>query len=1269
MALELTYGADQFAVFAQRCTPSCLLDAHRSGALGGSELAVCSIPAPTALGYSTGRFDNGLDVALHPNHSRSCDGIVDLDLSSNGLSEASFAGLNVTSLTALGRIDLSNNNFTSCPDFADFSVHGVKLTIDLSNNAITNCAPGVFCGLELQELNLGHNRLGAETGGVINIGDWFDCSSSGGARRARDRRDTAVLARVINLVGNTDLSSIADVGSLAVDALSVAGSNVSNMHSLPGNCIWRSTGPVFRTELKINTGFQVEPTALDGASYDANCTGNIRFRIGALPDCIAFDRATAVLTVGLCTEDELLTIPRSLIVVRYDSLDEAGSFETVAAVIIIVYNVIQVGHSSTAVMLADQYYGGGSGSYRLTAPLEVVGGCNLSYLCHGCNGLPGLTVGVRTGALLFDGTVPAAAAGTTMVVTLAVNDTCTGAGKLVDEVNVSLAAPLAVTWDLALASSPFQLQVGHGHPHHTGGFTIEFGWPMDGWGFVSAVNRPPFDITYGSDTLPTGLVIERRLGGTSDVVISGSATEYGVKNVSVFIDEIHGTAQKQSVRSTVLFRNSTNAPVGLMVVTVVECLDHGNACDGTCVDTDGDPFSGVFRCRPDNVTSNTERSRGKDSGALGGDAIAAVTSSLAMLVLGMTIAILLYRRSKNKGSTVGPWAPPPPDPRFEIDRDALEIQQELGSGQFGVVFKATYKTKLKRGRKGPELEVAVKSCTGDTQTAQQKGEFLAEGETMKPFNHPKIVRLIGLVTQTEPMLLITEFMALGDLHEYLKQIRIRGRKSDIKSKSLVRFTLDIAQGLLYLEQVKFVHRDIASRNMLVSKEKVIKISDFGLSRKIEVNDAYRQGGVAMLPVRWMAPECMSDGRFSVHSDIWSFAICAWEIYSGSIIPYSTLSNSQILDSLMDGVRLNRPMLMPESIYTLCIECWHIDDDERPSHGEIQLALECAMQSESDDTIVDFGRDAGLSNPVYDLGRKRSTERSIGRSTMPESACVVKTGGFNEELYDDSQLEATMSAAAATPRAGPIIDELQVSYELIGQRTEDTVLYSTSPAPSFRTPRESPPINLGDDRERPAIFAGNGDLDPFAEATNLFPDDVRPTITPEHGTASSDEMMPAYDVFGRQSAPAIYEPADSSDRAGDNQYVPIGGSRSEQTLYAAVDTALDGRHIAQIAQVELARPANGIAAHSVVEGNAVEGNAPPVPSTPVQTNTARASQVDTLRTRMARKAPPGPIATHSPRRKSGRSRAIPTSPKPPHGKSPHGGSPPTHRSSRDDVGGQ
>ena len=232
MALELTYGADQYAVFAQRCTPSCLLDAHHFGALGGTAPTLCSIPAPTALDYSAGRFANGLDVVLHPNHSGSCDGIVDLDVSSNGLSEASFADLNVTLLSALRRIDLSNNNFTSCPDFSDFRAHGIKLTIDLSNNVITDCARGVFCGLELQELNLGHNRLGAESGGVINIGDWFECSGNG-----RVRRDAAVLARVINLVGNTDLSSIADAGSLAVDALSVAGSNMSNMHSLPGNCL------------------------------------------------------------------------------------------------------------------------------------------------------------------------------------------------------------------------------------------------------------------------------------------------------------------------------------------------------------------------------------------------------------------------------------------------------------------------------------------------------------------------------------------------------------------------------------------------------------------------------------------------------------------------------------------------------------------------------------------------------------------------------------------------------------------------------------------------------------------------------------------------------------------------------------------------------------------------------------------------------------------------------------------------------------------------
>jgi len=188
--------------------------------------------------------------------------------------------------------------------------------------------------------------------------------------------------------------------------------------------------------------------------------------------------------------------------------------------------------------------------------------------------------------------------------------------------------------------------------------------------------------------------------------------------------------------------------------------------------------------------------------------LAVTTAAVVLIVL---VAGLVFVRTRNNQAKVAPdWTFPEPD-RFERDPAMLTLKYKLGSGQFGIVVLGLLKTRSRAGANQRELLVAVKQCSVENPTPAQKNEFLEEGDLMKPFNHPSVVRLIGVITQSEPMMLITEFMPRGDLNKFLKSARTQQMLSteELSEQQLVQFNIDIIQGLSYLAQNGFVHRDIA----------------------------------------------------------------------------------------------------------------------------------------------------------------------------------------------------------------------------------------------------------------------------------------------------------------------------------------------------------------------------------------------------------------------------------------------------------------------------
>ena len=169
-------------------------------------------------------------------------------------------------------------------------------------------------------------------------------------------------------------------------------------------------------------------------------------------------------------------------------------------------------------------------------------------------------------------------------------------------------------------------------------------------------------------------------------------------------------------------------------------------------------------------------------------------------------------------------------------------------------------------------QVAVKQCAatdGHEPTAADKNEFLKEATLMKRFSdphHPNVVRLLGVVTQCEPLMIITEFMSNGDLRSFLRKNRPHGGKpGQLALSDLVFMAADIANGMAFLASKNFVHRDLACRNCLVAGDLTTKVADFGLSRSLDYAEYYRKNGQALLPIRWMDPNTLCNGRYTVES--------------------------------------------------------------------------------------------------------------------------------------------------------------------------------------------------------------------------------------------------------------------------------------------------------------------------------------------------------------------------------------------------------------------
>uniref|UniRef100_A0A8C2H611 Tyrosine-protein kinase n=1 Tax=Cyprinus carpio TaxID=7962 RepID=A0A8C2H611_CYPCA len=258
--------------------------------------------------------------------------------------------------------------------------------------------------------------------------------------------------------------------------------------------------------------------------------------------------------------------------------------------------------------------------------------------------------------------------------------------------------------------------------------------------------------------------------------------------------------------------------------------------------------------------------------------------------------------------------------KWEINPSELTFMKELGSGQFGVV---------RLGKWRAQHKVAIKTIR---EGAMSEDDFIEEAKIMMNLSHLNLVQLYGVCTQQKPIYLVTEFMELGCLLNYLRQ-----RRGTLGSQDLLGICHDVSQGMQHLEQNGFIHRDLAARNCLVNSSLVVKVSDFGMTRYV-LDDQYWSSSGAKFPVKWSAPEVFNFCKYSSKSDVWSFGVLMWEVFTEGKMPFEHNQNHEVVMMVTQGHRLYRPQKAAPHIYSIMKMCWMEKADERPSFTELSLMI-------------------------------------------------------------------------------------------------------------------------------------------------------------------------------------------------------------------------------------------------------------------------------------------------------------------------------------------
>lgn len=355
------------------------------------------------------------------------------------------------------------------------------------------------------------------------------------------------------------------------------------------------------------------------------------------------------------------------------------------------------------------------------------------------------------------------------------------------------------------------------------------------------------------------------------------------------------------------------------------------------------------------------------------------------------------------------------DPKWEFPKECLEFDILLGNGAFGSVYRANA-----YGLNGPPSEattVAVKMVR-DNGNMNQLTSLASELKILTHLgSHINILNVLGAVTLDlafGQLYVIVEYCCYGNLHTYLiknrenfvSEINKEGRiwisrltvdaiesrdqsfaDAQLTSKVLKCFAFQVARGMEYLESRKYIHRDLAARNVLLAKDNIIKICDFGLAKNCYKNGEYLKKSDTPVPVKWMALESLMHQMYTTKSDVWSFGVLLWELFTLGGNPYPAFNMDEtFIQRLFSGYRLEKPPYADDQMYSYMLQCWNSDPNSRPTFGCLVEYIGTLLEASVKQHYIDLKGSVNADESVIYM---RVDEKSGLLETLINSDEIIK----------------------------------------------------------------------------------------------------------------------------------------------------------------------------------------------------------------------------------------------------------------------------------------